>query len=192
MQVFNSHTVQDPIIHNAADSCEDLSTAIASTRESLMAVFEILERIAAESPTDSLINRRVLAADNYLHIADERLAAHSGMAYAIYQKIGGEGAQPVGSTIKRHTDRLRWCDAIEAFKRELRVEQAMTGATEEEVSEQSEKTLARYHAMLQQRAPSLREAHRKVLLVRDFEKGSPLSAEAWQSISDDMEALAEA
>lgn len=288
MRVFVSHTVPDPIIHNAVWSLEDLSTAITASREALMPAFEVLEQIEEAAPSGSFDKIRAQRANGQLHIIEERLAGHSDMAYAIYQKAAadeerkfaemgmqdvdapvlgaiytldggrspserlaelagyletspgsrftvgraddiaadiravlkspseqdvtdaaravGNGewplcaddaarykplwdfAMPSKSTIKRHTDRLRWREAVEDCEREILISATMPTADDELVSQQGDRTAAAYHRMLAIRAPSPAEAARKLLIMRKWECGSPSDA-AWNSILDDMEAL---
>lgn len=216
MQVFTSHTVQDPIIHVPGYAAEELSTAIDTTRQALMPIFEILERIEDQSPNNSLIKDRAIAASNQLHICEERLQLHSAMAYAIQEKLSEKpapaenAAQPItpitfrefvekwidptapasASTIKRHMDRQRWRDALEACQREIAAAVAMTRASadDEAVSLQADKTADAYHALLALRAPTPADAQIKLRIMREWECGSP-SDLAWNSIMDDMEAL---
>jgi hypothetical protein len=212
MRVFTSHTVPDPIVHDIS-AAEDLSTALVATREALMPIFEVLETIEEESAGNTLMNNRVRAASNQLHIVDERLAGHSDMAYAIFSTLGGVEAQlegvapeavpmtfraftakwfdpdlPSRSTLKRHTDRLRWFEAVEACERELQVSATMPTTDDEQVSQQADRTAEAYHRMLALRAPTPAEARRKLMIMRNWECGCP-SGRAWESIVADMEAL---
>lgn len=207
MRVFISHTMPDPIVHDVALAAEDLSIALIASREALMPIFEILERIEDdEQLKGTLTQHRARAANNQLHIVDERMHDHSDMAYAIHEKVGAETpAQPMTvadfkakwidpetpasvSTIKRHTDRIRWREAVEDCERELEVAAKMKNASDEETSLQGDRTAAAYHRMLALRAPTSQEARRKLRIMREWECGSP-SDLAWNSIMDDMEAL---